>query len=489
MQQRDSAVAAARCPRWRDSHAQPLVASRSRSFSLPHPTLKRFPSTTNPQPGVPNGTLLPLCKLVIESPCRLPPSDWCATQWQVTDGNSASNITVEMRAPYLTITLFANIAHLCACSPSSIESLHLGPKRQLQSPNSRVTTTKEGDNRPVVGVASVAAAQSSVEADAPSERATPTVLEPSPPTWLFVQNRNLFFPSTDGNGDLPKTCALIFARARRLGGEGALCVAANDSDAWGIVSIAPQNLDVRTERRVTFRWAPAYSTKTAVVVGPFQSAIAYPYTAPMFWEGGSQDPPAAVFDFDGDGHAEFVHPVIVPDRGSGAAADVTGATWTYRGGRVVPYQAAATNVRAVKDLDADGRPDLLFPGPFLGRVRYDDQCSPAIFEANASTSSEHLFALHALKDGTFSPSDSVARQHVASWCGTSPDLYNATGEYDFLQRIRCARVWGVSSEEIDKALSQFCGAQSPKCEHHEKCLNMPLLRSWSKAAPPLQLTQ
>lgn len=337
-------------------------------------------------------------------------------------------------------------------------------------------------------VQSVARPESAVSL--PVKDTLPTRVDPSyaeglTPTWAFEQNKNLFFPMLEDDGSVPSICNSIFARAKTFGGEGDLCVLVSETEAWGIVTITPPNVTAAMERRVTVRWGAIHNLSGVMVVGPFQTSVAYTYALPMFWEGGAREPPAAIFDFDGDGRVEFVHPVIEPDRGSGGAAVVSAAAWTFHEGRIMSFRGIPNNVRAIKDLDADGRPDLLFPGPFVGRIRFDGQCYPALFEASASTSFENLFAIHTLGDGHFSTTDDVASRHAASWCAESPDLRHPTNEYQLLERVRCARMWSVPTGEIERAVTEFCASRSPQCANGERCLNPSLLRRWSNAQPPI----
>jgi hypothetical protein len=158
------------------------------------------------------------------------------------------------------------------------------------------------------------------------------------------------------------------------------------------------------------------------------------------------------FDWDGDGDDEVL---VRSLRGSADHPDEQRATiWTARaldGGaaRLVPYEpAAAFTIVGVRDVDGDGRPDLLVS--FFGAGQ---DASPTA----------HTFLAHSLADGTFSLRDVAAVTWAQKACPNDPKLdlsTKAPDDFDttLADDIACALVWGHDTKELAAELGKACRA-------------------------------
>jgi hypothetical protein len=133
-----------------------------------------------------------------------------------------------------------------------------------------------------------------------------------------------------------------------------------------------------------------------------------------------------LFDYDGDGEPELLLHVQTSEHSESGIADEQ--VWTQHGGGVKRYPpAAAIAATFERDVDGDGRPDLLYTGEPRGRV--EGQSSPT----HTTIPEGLLLAAHSLPDGTFSTSDAAAAGCVRA---TSADLTqrrpNASFNYDLM---------------------------------------------------------
>lgn len=160
-----------------------------------------------------------------------------------------------------------------------------------------------------------------------------------------------------------------------------------------------------------------------------------------------------VFDFDGDGEPELY--VAVDEAGPEGHQQHEAMLVTWNGKDVVPYQpAAALEYVRARDVDHDGRPDLIVT------EGYDDplQACESGFPADWP---EPLFVAHSLPRGAFSTSDAVARAHVAAWCPHAPKQIASSAD------ALCARMWAATPSQraaarqlvVDSCEPGFCARE------------------------------
>jgi hypothetical protein len=249
------------------------------------------------------------------------------------------------------------------------------------------------------------------------------------------------------------------------------CVTAGEERAWAIL------------RASKGRWAAAHASPQGVAVGPWERE--YPDSGermPTLFASSNDELPQALFDYDGDGVPEFLHGRRLTDPGGGGVTVIDGELWSYRGGRVVRYPGVPTGIRLARDLDGDGRPDLLFT-PFRGKLSYG-MCYQ-VFDAS-SQEVDALFAAHSLPDGTFSSTDQVAIDHAKTWCPEPPDLA-ATGDAAY-QGIPCARAWGIEARKLAPLIIAHCEKEIGRCPS-QQCVDQSVLQKWTQLRAPLQLSR
>jgi hypothetical protein len=154
----------------------------------------------------------------------------------------------------------------------------------------------------------------------------------------------------------------------------------------------------------------------------------------------------AFFDWDGDGDDE----VLV--RGTRGPDEQRATVWAFRmldGGaaRIVPYEpTTALTIVGARDVDGDGRPDLLVS--FFGTSR----------DAPPTT---HRFLAHSLADGTFSLRDSVAVTWAEKECPSGPKLdlgQKTPADFDssLADDMACALVWGRDPKDLAADVAKAC---------------------------------
>lgn len=153
----------------------------------------------------------------------------------------------------------------------------------------------------------------------------------------------------------------------------------------------------------------------------------------------------AVFDWDGDGALE----AAVRFHGWEHEGDGTGGVRLFRvrNGAIVPYAPAASlgPIAGVRDVDGDGRPDLVLPSPWHAV----ETCGPGPHEVPGVDA-----VAHALPDGGFSTDDAVARGYLAGRCEAAlrDGLPDREESYPSLVALACARRAGASAEATVAAL-------------------------------------
>jgi len=171
-----------------------------------------------------------------------------------------------------------------------------------------------------------------------------------------------------------------------------------------------------------------------------------------------------VFDFDADGHAEFLlrsssttlrdHP---EESGISLEEHRIDELVAYDHGKIQPYQPAANVVGSsrlmdIRDVDKDGRPDLFFT--FNG---FDDGTPP-------------WRVAHSLSDGTFSASDPIAIAAERDQCPSAPSptfpLLKSDGSVDLdgtQTAVACAMIRGEKPADVHQRLQKGCSKFKGKC--------------------------
>lgn len=186
-----------------------------------------------------------------------------------------------------------------------------------------------------------------------------------------------------------------------------------------------------------------------------------------------------VFDFDDDGHAEFFFPI----QQRGPRID-HGWLLSYREGRIVEYphlpDGASGLLVDLRDVDHDGRPDIIFHGPY---VSFEDEI----------TLGPELLA-HSLEGGQFSSDDAVAQQFAKRQCPQRPKPVAVTlGSR--LDRTRtffnaaCARIWGATTAEVRSAVRETSDALNPSDADRWQDADGGPFDRWLQHTPPLRLSQ
>ncbi len=273
-----------------------------------------------------------------------------------------------------------------------------------------------------------------------------------------------------------------------LGGGGfdpgfrSYCVPAGGGRVWSHLLS-----DVRVVRGfVEARWSPVIAEPDRILaVGPGSPFKASDGASTSFYVFEGMEPPFLHFDFDGDGTDEFLHPLAETEHGSGGYSWISSVSWTFRDERVVRYAGAPEHVRLVRDVDRDGRPDLLYPGPYRGLFAWGNTCRP-VFDA-ASAPDSVLFVAHSLVGGSFSTTDDVVAGALRDWCPAPPDFSHLDTEQAIGRAIACARARGATPGDLSALVAEACRRITPSCPGQRGCLNQTLFDEWIRALPPVEL--
>lgn len=153
-----------------------------------------------------------------------------------------------------------------------------------------------------------------------------------------------------------------------------------------------------------------------------------------------------LFDYDGDGASE----IVVKEWSSYGGEEYSDSfsLLTFQGGEVKPYAPATDiEIHGVVDVDRDGRPDLVIPGPFA-------VSGPCGLDGQQFRAPPHV--AHALPSGAFSLDDAIAKEAVREQCGPIVlDLvaieHEKSSAYllpeETARRITCARIYGMPAKE------------------------------------------
>lgn len=192
----------------------------------------------------------------------------------------------------------------------------------------------------------------------------------------------------------------------------------------------------------------------------------------------------APYDYDGDGAPE----IIVQFRGRYHEGEEFsyGRIYTLKHGKIALFSPAkGLDFDSAKDVDGDGRPDLVVYGPFSAVGEY---CGSGF---GYRVAGPPLIA-HARADGSFSLNDDVARQAARKECPARPARIvekGKEGDTELSARnVACARIWGVSTADLRKRITAECkpSTSSDICPP-DACRDGDLLKRWADIEPPLVL--
>ena len=262
--------------------------------------------------------------------------------------------------------------------------------------------------------------------------------------------------------------------------------------------------DTARSTQIWGKWSIEY---TGVAFGsPDERLAAFvPDTRPSFAEGGPEKPapgqnlewsgarhvmPSMIepFDFDGDGTAEAI--VIVETTlfsESGLSSTMRrGRVWRSRGADITLYPPSLDIAfEQARDVDGDGRPDLIGRGPFAGFV--PNVCGSE--ELYLVTGPPLLF--HATPDGAFNADDGAARDFARRECRSPPHPVVVVSTHDDPEKvdmagsargIACARLWGFAETPLLAEIGSRC--RTPPEAGCPRCDDRGLLERWSRLPPP-----
>lgn len=192
-------------------------------------------------------------------------------------------------------------------------------------------------------------------------------------------------------------------------------------------------------------------------------------------------PTSEVRDLDGDGVHEFALRFGRTIEGAYQGEQIK--LFQAKDGRVVPYpKTEGTVIDGLEDVNNDNRLDLLAK-PF----RAQDPCY-----GNQTFAAAADFAAIGQPDGSFDWKHPDALARLRSRCEAKPSSLIPEDKQDsffttvMLERVACARVWGVSEAEIMKTVDKVLAAPD---EYNTK--SCPVAREvflrWAKITPPQTL--
>jgi hypothetical protein len=188
------------------------------------------------------------------------------------------------------------------------------------------------------------------------------------------------------------------------------------------------------------------------------------------------------YDYDGDGAPE----IIVKLRGKYHEGEEfsRGRIYTLKAGKIARYSPAnGLDFDEARDVDGDGRPDLVVHGPYTSSLEY---CGSGF---GYRVTGPPLIA-HARPDGSFSLDDDAAKKAAREACPSKPKHIVEKGKESDTganaRNVACARIRGVSTAELHKRIAAECRPSKSKdvCPA-DACTDADLLRSWAALPPPL----
>jgi len=226
------------------------------------------------------------------------------------------------------------------------------------------------------------------------------------------------------------------------------------------------------------------TTTTFGGAGPEQPAPRQNLT----WSAAKRSVPVTptLFDFDGDGQPEAV--VIVET----TETMESGRSFTVRRGRIwsagtdgiQPY-APARNfaIEDVRDVDGDGRPDLITHEPYAAFATVT--CG----SEDPYPVSGPALLVHSLPDGSFSWSDLVAAEFARKDCPSLPKpvvvVSRAVKFAASARHVACARLWGARPIDLIAEIAKRCAKTTLPCPD---CDDRALLERWARFPAPVSLS-
>jgi hypothetical protein len=191
---------------------------------------------------------------------------------------------------------------------------------------------------------------------------------------------------------------------------------------------------------------------------------------PRFWWGATEGRWPKIlgeYDYNGDRHPEVVvateelDNAVIPHRSHTPERYLHGRVFQATSRGIELYAPTATYViSGMRDIDGDGRPDLLSRLGYTveGHVdcAVDDGASYALLGPE--------LALHSREDGTFSASDAVARAYAETVCASRPLRLQPeeAAEDERYVDIVCARVRGVPASVLRERIAVAAAATECK---------------------------
>lgn len=264
-----------------------------------------------------------------------------------------------------------------------------------------------------------------------------------------------------------------------VGNRGIGSCTARGSGAWALtaeeLAVAPR---APPNPILTGRWVLSFISSDGVVHRANAQWLTDAFGA-RFGEDAGRDISLtlAVDDLDNDGLPEAIVTRFSRVRWQPELSEVRVVTW--RDGAAAPYVAAASFEGVVEavDVDHDGALDLTWEARF----------SPDNATCAQSLWGPVLTAIaHNTRRGGFSRDDDTARAWLRSQCPFAPAQLLARSTEDnqvdtaeTFRRVACARVWGVSVEEITRRARSELTAQTS-----DACLTTANLTSFAQSLPP-----
>ena len=199
------------------------------------------------------------------------------------------------------------------------------------------------------------------------------------------------------------------------------------------------------------------------------------------------------YDFDGDGEAKAIVVVETTEDSESGVEHATrrGRVWTARNGIQLYAPARTVAVEDVRDVDGDGRPDLITRGPYLASATIS--CGS---QDSYPVTGPALVA-HAEAKGTFASGDAVAVEFARRECSRPPRpvMVREKGQAGIgggiafatsARNVACARLWGAATGPLVAAIATACRQKTGATCH--PCDDAALLEQWARTAPPLLLT-